>query len=228
MSSGDTTKQKILIAAGPIFARKGFAKTTVREICEAAGVNLASINYYFGDKERLYAESLLAAQALQVQRNPQPVFDPETPSEEKLERMIATLLRRIMAMQSEPWQVRLIMREVLQPTAASQGLIDNYFQPFFDTLLQVVDELLGEVLHDGVRRQIGVSVIGQCMIYRTSAEMMSRMIPESESEFFQIEALTKHITQFSLAAISAMRRPISGMRRKLDETEFNPSSINHG
>lgn len=221
MTNGDTTKQKILITAGPIFARKGFVKTTVREICEEAGVNLASINYYFGDKEKLYAETLLAAQALQIQKNPAPVFDPDTPSEEKLERMIATLLRRIMAMQSEPWQVRLIMREVLQPTAASQGLIDNYFQPFFDTLLDVIDELVGEVLPDGMRRQIGISIIGQCMIYRTSAEMMSRMIPQSESEYFRIEALAKHITQFSLAAISGMRRP-------LDETEFNPSSLKHG
>jgi AcrR family transcriptional regulator len=221
MSGGDSTKQKILIAAGPIFARKGFAKTTVREICEAAGVNLASINYYFGDKGKLYAETLLAAQALQVRRNPQPVFDPETPSEVKLERMVATLLLRIMAMQTEPWQVRLIMREVLQPSAASQGLIDNYFRPFFDTLLDVIDELVGEVLPDGLRRQIGLSIVGQCMIYRTSAEMMARMIPESESEYFQIESLTKHISRFSLAAIS-------GMRQALNETEFKPTSLNHG
>lgn len=59
--SEESTKQKILDSAGPIFAKNGYQKATVRDISEAAGVNLASINYYFGDKEKLYTELLLLA-----------------------------------------------------------------------------------------------------------------------------------------------------------------------
>ena len=40
-------------AAERLFAEKGFAGTSVRDIAEAASVNLAMISYYFGSKEKL-------------------------------------------------------------------------------------------------------------------------------------------------------------------------------
>ncbi|HWJ89591.1 MAG TPA: TetR family transcriptional regulator [Flavisolibacter sp.] len=43
----------IMEAAERLFADKGFAGTSVRDIAEAAGVNLAMISYYFGSKEKL-------------------------------------------------------------------------------------------------------------------------------------------------------------------------------
>ena len=44
---------QIIEAAEKLFAEKGFAGTSVRDIAEAAGVNLAMISYYFGSKEKL-------------------------------------------------------------------------------------------------------------------------------------------------------------------------------
>lgn len=46
-------KQHILEAAEDLFARKGFEAATVRDIADAANVNLAMISYYFGSKEKL-------------------------------------------------------------------------------------------------------------------------------------------------------------------------------
>ena len=43
-------------AALPLFARKGFANTTTRELAEAAGVSEALIYKHFPSKESLYAE----------------------------------------------------------------------------------------------------------------------------------------------------------------------------
>lgn len=40
-------------AAERLFAEKGFDGTSVRDIAEEAGVNLAMISYYFGSKEKL-------------------------------------------------------------------------------------------------------------------------------------------------------------------------------
>jgi len=54
------TVHKIMDAAIPLFAQKGFAAVSVKQIAEAAGVNIALISYHFGGKENLYAAILEA------------------------------------------------------------------------------------------------------------------------------------------------------------------------
>lgn len=51
-----TTKERILEEAERLFAEKGLDGTSMRDITDAAGVNLASVNYHFGSKEGLIAE----------------------------------------------------------------------------------------------------------------------------------------------------------------------------
>jgi AcrR family transcriptional regulator len=62
-------RERILGAAKELIARKGPVVTTVRDICEATGVNVAAVNYYFGSKETLVKIVLLALlEPLNVQR----------------------------------------------------------------------------------------------------------------------------------------------------------------
>lgn len=51
---GDLTVSRILVAAESLFAQHGYEGTTVRQITKQAQVNLAAINYHFGDKQSLY------------------------------------------------------------------------------------------------------------------------------------------------------------------------------
>ncbi len=193
--------------AGPIFARKGFRATTIREICDQARVNLASINYYFGDKQHLYTETVVMAREMRVQQVPYPTWDDSTSSEKKLADFISLLLHRLVAMQTEPWQVRLLMREILQPTEACKHLVEEYFRPFFERLCSVIDEIVGRRLPEHRRSQIGFSIIGQCLYYRFSADITSMMIEEQEyQEHFNLEGLAAHITEFSLGAIYQIRQ----------------------
>jgi len=50
-----STKDRILEVAERLFAEKGLDGTSMRHITEAAGVNLASVNYHFGSKDGLIA-----------------------------------------------------------------------------------------------------------------------------------------------------------------------------
>ena len=92
----DDTRDRVLSAAGPIFARQGFEGATIREICAAAGVNLASVNYHFGNKETLYLETVKLAHEQKLLRVPLPELPQETSREEKLENFIRTILNRLL------------------------------------------------------------------------------------------------------------------------------------
>lgn len=59
----ETVRGRLLRAAIELFARKGFAATTVREIVEQAGVTKPVLYYYFGNKEGLFLEMMRGALA---------------------------------------------------------------------------------------------------------------------------------------------------------------------
>lgn len=52
-NSSSSTVESILDAAEALFAEKGFAETSLRNITSEAGVNLAAVNYHFGSKQKL-------------------------------------------------------------------------------------------------------------------------------------------------------------------------------
>ena len=52
----DQTRASILEAAERLYAERGFADVTLRDIVAAANVNLAAVNYHFGSKDELIAE----------------------------------------------------------------------------------------------------------------------------------------------------------------------------
>lgn len=52
------TRQQILEAARAALARDGYEKITTRRIAQEAGVNIATLHYYFGTKEALLTETM--------------------------------------------------------------------------------------------------------------------------------------------------------------------------
>lgn len=205
--SDESTQNRILLAAGPIFAAKGFKSATVREICDAAGVNLASINYYFGDKQNLYLQSVIAAREARAQQYPYPDWDDDSSPEEKLYGFVLMMLNRLVAMQTEqPWQVRLLMREILQPTEVCRQLVEEYFRPVFEQLLLIIDQLANKQLSQDERNKLGFSILGQCIYYRFASELTQMYLgPEEYEHNYTKTALANHICDFSLAAIRDFR-----------------------
>jgi AcrR family transcriptional regulator len=63
----DRTRNAILEAAERLYADRGFADVTLRDIVAAAGVNLAAVNYHFGSKDELIAE-LFVTRSLALNR----------------------------------------------------------------------------------------------------------------------------------------------------------------
>jgi AcrR family transcriptional regulator len=198
----ESTKNRIIEAAGPIFAEVGFEQATVREICRSAGVNVASIKYYFGDKKNLYLETVRYARQSRADRYPFPDWNDETPAAEKLYDFVSALLRRLMALDKAPWQVNLLMRELMKPDDACRLIVREHFQPMFAALLGTIDQLVQRPLAEDERLKIGFSIIGQCLHYRYGTEVMGMLVPSTERDSFRVEQVADHITRFCLNGLA--------------------------
>src|ERR1700720_1237146 len=113
----DITRQRLLEAAEEVFADKGFKAASVRDICRRADANIAAVNYYFGDKERLYIEAVKYAHRGCTDGAPFPEWGPHTPPSEKLREFIHVMVSRMLSPQSAA-SLQLMMREMAHPTAA--------------------------------------------------------------------------------------------------------------
>src|SRR5690348_1987131 len=105
------TRQRLLEAAGEVFARQGFKAATVRDICRRAGANVAAVKYHFGDKQKLYAETVkyahLAAQRFAAEEG---LPDKPTPRA-RLHGFVRAMLMGIFDPGKPAWHAKLMARE---------------------------------------------------------------------------------------------------------------------
>ena len=204
MDSRDT----ILQAAGEVFAEKPFHQATVRDICRKAGANISAINYHFGDKNRLYVEAVSNARQLLEQRVPLPEWDDSTPADDRLRMFISTVLQRMLGNSPTPWQSRLILREVLNPSEACRELVQDWFAPYFSVLVEIIGLLVPKGTPIYRLHQLAFSVIGQCFYYRAQSQIVEMLISlDEKAAHYSPEQLTDHIVDFTLAGFRGMVPP---------------------
>jgi AcrR family transcriptional regulator len=128
----------IMEAAEKLFAAKGFEGTSVREIAEAAGINLAMTSYYFGSKEKLL-EALFAYRSeffkLQLESM---IRDTTMTPMQKMESLIDQYIDRLMNNQSFH---RIMVREqMVNNTGAMSGLIRQLKIRNLELIHQLIQE----------------------------------------------------------------------------------------
>jgi AcrR family transcriptional regulator len=211
--STDSTRQKLLTAACEVFAENGFKNTTVRDICNRAEVNVAAINYHFGNKEKLYEAVWEYANSLAVKKRLE-IFDLEGISdpEKRIRIFIKTLLDNILNQERPEWDFRIVAHEMMEPTGAFNTIIEKMIRPSFLFLRDIVQEMLGE---DAPKEQVEkctLSIVGQCLYYRFANPVVRRLLPEQTFDEKGLDELADHITEFSLSAIKQLRRGIEDGR----------------
>jgi TetR/AcrR family transcriptional regulator, regulator of cefoperazone and chloramphenicol sensitivity len=218
--AGDHTATRILETAGEVFAEKGYAGATIRDICERAGVNLAAVNYYFRGKESLYVQTLQRAQSSHLREEEETLDGPGgTPPAVKLKNYIHQALTHMLVGEDEPWEMRLMMREIIDPTPAGSRVLRDHFRKRVHQLQEILAQILPPETLDHKRHQIGFSIMGQCTLYRGLGKMIPLIVEEEElTGHYGLDELADHIAEMSLAALglvppltrSAERKPRHG------------------
>ena len=113
-----TTKDRILDAAERLFAEKGFAETSLRDITAEAGANLAAVNYHFQSKDALIQavfarrvgpvneRRLAALDALEAEAAGRPV---------PLDDLLRAFIRPMLELLRLPHAARLVGRMFVEP-----------------------------------------------------------------------------------------------------------------
>jgi AcrR family transcriptional regulator len=208
MPAPDDTSQRLVEAAGPIFAEKGYQATTVREICQAAGANIAAVNYYFRDKERLYIEVVKNACMERVEGSPLPQWPEGTPAEVKLRDFIRVVVQRILGRERPSWHTRLVLREMAEPTAACTVWVQDQIRPMFEVLQRILRELRPDE-SETQRHLIAFSIVGQCVYHRVFVPVVTALVGPEEQSGYTPEVLIDHVTQFTLSALGLDNGPRS-------------------
>ncbi|MCX5849673.1 MAG: CerR family C-terminal domain-containing protein [Deltaproteobacteria bacterium] len=200
------TRDAIMEAAGKIFSEEGYPKATVRDICRQAGANIAAINYHFGDKKGLYLAVLKHYQEIAFQTYPPDLGIKETQRpEEKLRAFIRSFLTRIMDEGRPAWFGKLLAREFTEPTWAFDILVEEMIRPSFKLLIGIVASILNKGRNERKVLLCSMSIVGQCLYFRHSHPVISRLFPGEVFGSKQIEELTEHITLFSLRGLMKER-----------------------
>jgi TetR/AcrR family transcriptional regulator, regulator of cefoperazone and chloramphenicol sensitivity len=231
--SSPNPRRLLLEAAGEVFADVGFRNATIREICRRAGVNVAAVNYHFGDKEQLYAEVLHYSQQQAFEKYaPLLDVDDDAPAEEKLHAYVRSFLLRIFDKGSTAWFGKMMSREMVEPTAALNALLESRMRPMARLLGGIVAQILHEpvvgsqqsVAKGSARRATNslvrlcsFSVVSQCVFFHHCRTVINRLFPEQKLDASAVEELAGHITRFSLAAMRRLadsKTPNARRRRR--------------
>jgi AcrR family transcriptional regulator len=205
MSDHEPTRRRILEAAGPLFAQKGFDATSIREITEAAGTNVAAVNYHFRSKEDLYVATVRLAAESCTQGSPLPRWPAGVPARQRLRDFIRAFLGRFLRPDVPAWHRLLIFREVADPRpGACEGFVEEFVRPTFTVLREILHELLPPGTPEQEVFLVGSSIVGQCMHYHHARHVLPRLIGADEFARCEPERLTEHIWRFSLAAIEGL------------------------
>jgi AcrR family transcriptional regulator len=210
MKQRNATRAQLLEAACEVFAEKGYRKATIAEICRRGGANIAAVNYYFGNKETLYAEAWRLAFQRSLETHPPDGGIPATaPCEERLRGHILSLMRRIIDPGNHEFEI--VHKELAHPTGLLAEVMRGSIEPIGKALAGIVAELLGFKASDQQVRLCQMSIMAQCL-HPMMRERFRKLFPAHTSEPFPlsagIEAIAEHVTRFSLAGIQEIRRQI--------------------
>ena len=197
--ASERTRERLIDAAGEMFAELGFHHTTVRQICKRAGANIAAVNYHFRDKTGLYTEvvrqSMRAARLDAVRA----AFDQNLPPDEILRAVVKTRLESLRGLDLGDWHFRIFAHELAKPTPAIDVVVNEAIRPLYVRLCKLIGGILRLPPDHQKTRLCAHSIIGQMLFYAFARPVIDRLAPGMKMTTAQVDLLADHITEFSLA-----------------------------
>ena len=198
------TRARLLHAAARLFAERGYARVTVRDICKKARANVAAVNYHFGGKDGLYRAVMRhAMETMQATTAAASDAGRGLPPAERIRAYVSVFADRLLGVH-ETWIHQLMLREMSDPTPALAMVAEEVLKPRMAYLTGAIAELLHCAPDDPRVLRCALSVTCQfnSMLWtRAVAKLLDAEagVPRS------IDEIAEHIAQFSLGGMKAVK-----------------------
>ncbi|MEO5331560.1 MAG: TetR/AcrR family transcriptional regulator [Magnetococcus sp. YQC-5] len=187
------TGRAILAAAIPLFAEKGFAAVTVREIAESVGIRTATLYYHFPSKDGMYIAAIAQTFADKAEGITSALAEPGTP-DEKLRRLIFRFTER---MAGDRYFRLLLQRELLDGDEKRLRLLaETVFREQFSSIAG----LAADVSPGCDAHLLAISMAG-LVLYHLETAPIRRFLPGGRPEHDDPAVIAQHVTRLLLQGI---------------------------
>jgi AcrR family transcriptional regulator len=191
-------RQAILDSAESLFARKGYAATSLREIASEVNVNPAMVNYYFGGKR------VLLQQVLESTLEPlaEAIAGMRSQGQAPVSEIVRLLLRTFSELPNLPY---LVVREVMLPGGEMH---DFFLANLAPRLGGSLPELLARQQTDGrIKQDLDPRICALMLLSLCAFPFIAREIAEPGLNVSYdengMQDLEQHITGLLMEGISA-------------------------
>ena len=199
------TRARLLHAAARLFAERGYARVTVRDICKKARANVAAVNYHFGGKDGLYRAVMRhAMETMQATTAAASEAGRGLPAAERIRGYVSVFADRLLGVHHETWIHQLMLREMSDPTPALEMVADEVLKPRMVYLSDAIAELLHCAPDDPRVLRCALSVTCQfnSMLWTRA---VAKLLDAEAGVPGSIDEIAEHISQFSLGGMNAVK-----------------------
>lgn len=206
------SRARLLDAALRLFAEHGFAKTSIRQIAEAASVNTALISYYFGDKKGLYRATFTEPMGSPMAVEAWPTT---------LDAFIKVLVHSFMQPLLQGAQVELCMRlhfrEMLDPTGLWEHELECEIKPAHAALVHLLCKELGLGGPDEDVHRLALAIPSLALHYYVGRDVVQAVCPgltDTAEGLAQTTARLVDLAGFMVAGERKRRRSAAPATRR--------------
>ncbi|MEO8526623.1 MAG: CerR family C-terminal domain-containing protein [Caldimonas sp.] len=198
----EPARERLMLAGLRLFAEQGYAKTSIRQIALAAGTNVASVSYYFGNKAGLY-RAVFWGGAAPAGDDSRPAGGPATASLDSIFEHILAPLRS--GAQARLW-IKLHRREMIEPAGLWREKVDRGMQPMHAALVALLCQRLGVDRPDDEVLALATLIIGPAVHLLVNCEVVDALAPQLLAGPLAIDAWHRRLMRSADLLIEAERK----------------------
>ncbi len=206
---GEDSRQRLLLAALRLFADQGFAKTSTRELAEAAGVNVAAISYYFGDKAGLYRAAFLEPQG-EPAAAVAAFADPALSLDAALAAFYAGFLEPMRHGDLARQCLKLHVREMVEPTGLWEEEVQQVIKPMHEALVGLLQRHLGLSAPDDDLQRLAICVSSLGVHQHVGCDVTETLAPGLYARPDAFDRWSRLLVRSAVAMVDAERRHRAG------------------